>query len=158
MHGFGIGQHHDHLARALCKCPLYCLRHMNFLAPLFGANGIAMQCIYHRISSRRLVAVAGRQKHQYLAVGAVAFQAPFQGWTMHLDMLDCYWLGTGHHVRHVIFGLGQGASRKSGSKAKCKGDASDRGHLSSRTINQTTIDFIKSANKLRSAPGCDRTA
>src|ERR1035441_6065786 len=72
VQGFRIGQHDDHLFRALGKSAFNRLRNVNLVSPLFSADGIAMQRIYDWVASRLFLGVTRRQKHEYFAVNGVA--------------------------------------------------------------------------------------
>ena len=78
VHGLRIGQHHDHLLRALRECALDGLRHVDLVRPLLGADRITVQRIDHRVAPGLLSGIAGRQEDDHVAVHGVAFQIAFQ--------------------------------------------------------------------------------
>ncbi len=51
---------------------------MDFVSPLLGADGIAVQGIDDRVVAGRLVAVTRRQEYENVAVDGIAFQIAFQ--------------------------------------------------------------------------------
>ncbi len=107
MQGLGVRQDHDHLLGALGEGALDGLGHMDFLRPLLGANGVAMQGVDHGIAAAFVAGIARRQKDQHLAVDGVAFQVALQCGAVNLDVLHRYRLGAGHYRRHFSLSLCQ---------------------------------------------------
>src|SRR6185437_10493122 len=67
VHGLGVGQDDDHLFRALGEGAFDGLGHVDFVRPLLGANGVAVQRIDHGIAAVLVPGVAGRQEHKDIA-------------------------------------------------------------------------------------------
>ena len=107
MDRLGIGQDHDHVLGALGEGAFDGLGHMDFLAPLLSADGIAVQGIDHGIAPRPVPGIAGRQEHQHIAVRRIAFEILFQRRAMDLDALEANGRCPGHYIGHIGFGLGQ---------------------------------------------------
>ena len=118
MHRLGIGKHHDHVPGALGEGPFYRLRHMDFLAPLLGADGIAMQGIDDRVTAIGFLAITGRQENQNIAIGAVALQTAFQGGPMYFEVLDRHLGRAGNDIGHIIFGLPDRGTREQGQQTE----------------------------------------
>ena len=110
VHGLGVGQHYNHFFGALGERALDGLGHMNFVAPLFGSDGIAVQGIHHGIAARLVGGVAGRQEDEDVAIDGVAFEISFQCCAVNLDVLDAYGLRSGDDGRDFGLNLGQGQS------------------------------------------------
>ena len=62
-----------------------------------------MQRIDDRIAAGPVFRIAGRQEHEDVPVGAVAFKVAFEGRAVNLDALHGDWLRSLNHRRH--FGL-----------------------------------------------------
>ena len=73
---------------------------MDFMAPLLGADGIAMQGIDHRVAPRFVLGVTGRQEDKHVAVHRIALQIAFQSRAVNLDVLHRYRLGVRDYRRH----------------------------------------------------------
>src|SRR5437016_4411074 len=89
------------ISRTPCECAPDRLRHMNFLRPLRGADGIPVQSIDDRIATGLRSGVAGRQEDNDLTVDAISFEIAFQGSAVNLDVLHRYGLGARQGRRDV---------------------------------------------------------
>ena len=101
VNGLRIRKHHDHLFRALRKGAFDRLRHVDFVCPLLGADGIAVQGINHRIAPRLRLGVAGRQEDDNVAVDRVPFQVALQGSPVNLNVLHGNRLRVGLYRGHL---------------------------------------------------------
>jgi hypothetical protein len=93
---FRIGQHDDHLFRTLGESGFNGLWHMDLVGPLFRADGIPVQCVHDGIAAMLVFLVAGRQKHEHVAVNCVALQATFESVAVDLYVLDHHRLRSGN--------------------------------------------------------------
>ncbi len=96
VQGLRIRQDHDHLFRALREGAFDRLRHVDFVRPLFGADGVTVQRVDDGIAARFFLRIAGRQKDKDVAINCVAFQIAFQCRAVNFDVLDRYGLCTGN--------------------------------------------------------------
>ena len=78
VHRLRIRQDDDHLFCALGKGAFDRLRHVDFVGPLLGADGVTVQRIHDRIAAVFVFAVARRQEDEDVAVDGVALQVAFQ--------------------------------------------------------------------------------
>ena len=118
VQGLGVGQHHNHLLGALGEGALDGLGHMDFLGPLLGADGEAVQCIDHRIAAALATGIAGRQEDNDVAVDGIAFQIAFQCGAVNLDVLHRHGLGAGHWQRYLCLDLPH--NRAAAKQSKCQ--------------------------------------
>ena len=118
MHRLRIGQHDDHLFRALCKRAFDGLRHMDFVRPLFGSDGIAVQGVHDRVAARLVMRVARRQEHEDVAIDRVAFQIAFQRCSVDFYVLHGHGLCTRDWRRHVSLHLGSEPRQRSKNHRK----------------------------------------
>src|SRR5205085_8414462 len=72
VHGLGIGQHDDHLFRALGESAFDSLWDVNFLAPLFSPDGITVQSIDDRVATGLLLPVTRRQEYEYVTINRIS--------------------------------------------------------------------------------------
>jgi hypothetical protein len=87
------------------------LRHVDFMAPLLGADRVAVQGIDDGISARLLLCIARRQEHEHVAVNGISFQIAFQGGPADLNVFHGHWLGARNGCGY--FGLNLGGDPRS---------------------------------------------
>ncbi len=51
--------------------------------PLLGVQSIAVERIHHRVMACRLAIITGRQVNEDIAIGGVAFEIPFERFSVH---------------------------------------------------------------------------
>ena len=110
--GLRVGQHHDHLLRALCEGALDGLRHVDLVGPLLGANRVAVQRVDHRVAARVLFGIAGRQKDNRVAVDGFALQIALKSSTVNPDVLHRHRLCARDHRRYDGLHLRQQSSEQ----------------------------------------------
>jgi hypothetical protein len=120
VHGLGVGQHYNHFFGALGERALDGLGHMNFVAPLFGSDGIAVQGIHHGIAARLVGGVAGRQEDEDVAIDGVAFEISFECGAMNFDVLDGDRLRAGYGRRHLSLDLGESCCSTGEGQGRCE--------------------------------------
>jgi hypothetical protein len=80
---------------------------MDFVAPLVGADGVAVECIHHGIAASLVFRVAGRQKDKDVTVYLVAFKIAFECGAVNLYVLHRDRLCAGHRGRYLGLDLRQ---------------------------------------------------
>ncbi len=98
MNRFRIRQHDNHFLGALGECAFDCLRHVNFMSPLFGANRVSMQRINDGVMAVLVSATAGRQEHDHVAVDGITLEVAFETGAVDLDVLRRDRPGTGRDL------------------------------------------------------------
>jgi hypothetical protein len=101
VHRLRVGQDDDDLLGAEGKGALDRLRYVNLLGPLFGADGIPVQRVEHRVAPRLLPRVARGQEHQDVAIDGIALQIAFQRGSEDLDAFDGNGFGARDRRRHL---------------------------------------------------------
>ena len=85
--GLRVGQHDDHLVRALGERAFDGLRHVDLVGPLLGADRVAVQRVDDRVAARRVRRIARRQKDDDVAIDGVTLQVAFERDAVDLDVL-----------------------------------------------------------------------
>src|SRR3954463_12725732 len=76
---------------------------MDFLGPLLGANGIAVQRVDNGITPVLVRCIAWWKEYDDLAIHIVVFEVAFEGGAVHFDVLNGYGFGARDRLRY--FGL-----------------------------------------------------
>ena len=118
--GLRVGQDDDHLLRAFCKRAFDCLRHMNLVTPLLGADGVAVQGIDHRVAAMLVFAVTRRQEDDHVTVDRVSLEIAFESCAVDLDLLNRDGLCAGDNVGNVRLHLRREPRSRRDGKRDCE--------------------------------------
>src|SRR6185437_9511223 len=85
---FRVGQDDDHLLRALCKCAFDCLRNVDLMTPLVGADEKTVQRVDHGIAPLGLLLIARWKEDDHVAIDGLVFEIALKRSAMDLDVLN----------------------------------------------------------------------
>ena len=118
--------------RALGEGAFDGLRDVDFVRPLLGADGVAVQRVDDGIAAVLVLRVARRQEDEDVAVDGVAFEIAFERSAVDLDVLDGDRLCAGDDCRDFGFDL---------SGKLCGENGAESNREESRTFSHGATDY-----------------
>ncbi len=106
VNGVRVGQHDNHFLAALGPGALQRLGRTNVVGEPLRLVGKTVQSIDDRVAAVLLLLIAGRQKHERVAIDGVPFQIAFERRAVNLDVLNHGRLRARHNGRNFPCVLG----------------------------------------------------